>query len=93
MTCAALEKTDGETRLRLRVFCAAALIAGQMLSRARLIASGLGALSRKSGHQGPTEVEQGMVDISVRHCFDALGVDWAADDGEGELTVSQHHTP
>lgn len=61
-----------ETRLRLRVFSSAALIAGQILFRAKMHRHGLGPLKRDSGYDALTGVEQRVIDVTVRHCFSTL---------------------
>lgn len=70
----ALQKLDKEKRLRLRVFCASALIAGQAVSRARMFRQGLIPLQRDKGYEGLMEIEQKIISITVDHCFVAVGL-------------------
>lgn len=70
----ALRKLDREKRLRLRVFCASALIAGQVISRARMLRQGLFSLDREGGYDSLMEIEQRIISITVDHCFLVVGL-------------------
>jgi len=69
----ALGRASFEVHLRLRVFCSAALIAGQILFRAKMLRHGLGSVRRDSGYSALTGIEQRVIDVTVRHCFATLG--------------------
>lgn len=65
----ALEKTELQAQLRLRLFCSHAFITSSILRRSKMIAGGIPPISNRDGVHGLTELEGRFGDCIVRHCF------------------------
>lgn len=70
----AASQTEPEQLMRLRVFCVATRIAGQLLTRSKLIANQLPPNWRGEGFANMMEVEQRLIDATIGHCFRMVGV-------------------
>lgn len=71
----AYSKVDTEIKLRLRYLCASFWITSSFLTRSKLLAAGMPAEFRNPlGWSGYSEVEQELIECTIRACFHALGI-------------------
>lgn len=68
------EKADEETKLKMRVFCSGLMLVAHLLLNSKMIATGIPKGFRSgSGFKNKFEIEQAMIDATIRYCWIATG--------------------
>ncbi|MEG8030364.1 hypothetical protein QP179_01525 [Sphingomonas aurantiaca] len=70
----AYAEADQETRLRMRIFSCVMFVTGQVIARSKMIQHELPPEYREDGFFGLAEIEQDLIDVTVRHCFRSLNI-------------------